>query len=562
MDINRRTVLGAGAVVSTLATAGAASAKSIINGGNKNLRKAVGVLEDYADQHRAHWGIPGMTVCVVGPDGFEGHVMSGLADVGRKEPVGPDHVFQVGSITKMMTALTLWSQIDEGKLSPDARLTDLMPEIKVKDGDAITLKHLLDHTSGLPRGASPYLDGGLWTNFTPGSKWAYSNLGYKLAGHIAARTDEITYPECVERRLLKPLGMSSSFGALRSSERANYAKGYEMKRMDRPSVLPSDVARAPWVDYDGASGCVGATSADMALFLSYLLQLAGGDGGPVFSNEAAQRFMADPAPAPGWSEEASYGNGIARITADERQYLHHTGGMVSFTSSLHVDPEAGVAAFASGNVHYATGHRPRNITLYACQLINAAINNEDTPEAPELARTVENPDQFAAVFTAENGDAFEVKAGDEELVVHRNGRVSTLQPLSQGLFASDDEEFAATGVQIEVENEKAVRVWVGDREYLVAAEACYATVPGEVMALAGDYRNDDRWSVPIKIYTRGEGLIMVRANSVSKLTRLANGEWAIGDPETSTDSVRFDSVVGGQPQRLTISGDVFYRWAG
>ena len=558
MQVNRRTFLGASAMVTGLSASASAATRKI--GGGRAQSKALSSLADYVDQHRADWGIPGMTACVVDSDGFSGIVNAGLADVDRNTPVGPEHLFQVGSITKMMTALATWSLIDEGKLSLDARLAELMPELSVRDGDAITLKHLLDHTSGLPRGAPVILDGGLWSGFEPGTHWAYCNLGYKLVGMIAAKADGRLFPECVEARVLRPLGMNDSIGAMRAVDRGRYAQGYQPALLNRPAMRPGSRSEAPWVDYDGASGCVGATASDMALFLKFLIDVSNGKGGALFSDETATRFLGSPADAPGWSEGTKYGNGIAHIMQGERAYLHHTGGMVSFSSSLHLDRAAGVAAFASGNVHYATNYRPRDITLYACQLLQAAQDDAPAPTPKETKPIVKEPAQFTGTFTAESGDAFEIVAVNDGVNMRRSDRETKMQPVGDRHFACDDETFQITGLQFDVENDAAIRAWAGSVEYVTDPSKGYlpAAAP-ELRALEGRYDNDDRWDLPVRVYARSDKLVMKSANYVSVLTQLDNGDWRPGDKEWWSDWVRFDGFLNGKAERLLTSGVPYLR---
>jgi CubicO group peptidase (beta-lactamase class C family) len=559
MDVNRRMVLGAAALAA--AGAGYAAPKALarlrVAGGGKAEAAALRALADYVERHRADWGLPGMTVAVVDRAGFSGFITSGLADVERGAPVAPDHLFQIGSITKMMTALALASLIDEGKLSPETRLEDALVGISVRDGQAITLRRLLDHTSGLPADSEIFPEGGLWCGFAPGSNWSYSNCGYRLAGLIAAAADGRRYPECVEARVLRPLGMKNSKGAIRVADRPLYAQGYEPALTDRLTARPGRMTPSPWVDYDGAAGCVAATSGDMAIFLRFLLDLADGRGAPLLSDRAAAQFLADPAPAPGWAKDARYGNGIARVTIDGRDYLHHTGGMVSFSSSLHVDPEAGVAAFASANVHYALNYRPRDVTTYACSLIRALRAGEPFPDPKPTRPTVEKPRRFAGVYTAQTGDVIEIVAGPDAIRMRRNGLESAMQQATPSLFTSEEPQFAVTGIAFDIEGDRAARLWVGDVEYARDPAAGYrpAAAP-DLQVIAGRYDSDDRWAGPLYIYARDARLWI--GNS-EPLVRDATGDWRLALEESSPERIRFDGVINGRPHRMLYSGAPFIR---
>ena len=551
MDVNRRTFIGGAAVAASLAAS--AEAKPRSNGG-KAEEKALKALETYVAAHRADWGIPGMTVAVVTRDGFEGFVTSGLADVDRKIPVGPEHLFQIGSISKMFTALAAYSLMEEEKLSPETKLREALKGISVKGGDDITLQQLLNHTSGLPADSAVFPAGGLRVGFKPGTSWSYSNCGYDLAGKIASAADGRLYGDIVKARVLDKIGMSSSEPVMRVADRPRYAQGYEQALTDRLNPRPSRMSAAPWVDSDSPAGCIAATGGDMAKFLRFLLSLAEGNGAPVFSDETAKKFLADP--AEGWGPGAHYGNGIARIEVDGRKYLHHTGGMVSFCSALHVDAEAGVAAFASCNIHYSLNYRPVRVTTFACELLRAVKEGRALPAPKPTMIALDKPEQFAGVFTAADGDAFETMAANGKLTLNRKGRVSELQQAAGALFASTDDDFAVTGVVIETAEDKASRAWIGETEYLVDPSTGYAPpAPDALRALAGRYDNDDRWAGPLYVYARDGGLFI---GNIEPLTPLGDGEWRLGD-ETSPERVRFEGHINGRPHVLSFSGTQFVR---
>lgn len=555
MDLNRRTVLGASALV---AAAGSAHAATQQSGGSRAHGRALSALEAYAEQHRAAWGLPGMTVCVVDRDGYAGFVRAGMADVEHRTPVRADHLFQIGSISKMVTSMAAYSLIQEGKLDPAAHLRDLLPDLPVRDGGGITLQHLLNHTSGLP--TNPPLvpaGGGLWTGYAAGSRWSYSNTGYDIAGRIIEIADGRPLGAVIEARVLRPLGMNASVGAIRWSDRTRYAQGYEPQYLDRPTFFPATMTPAPWADLDGGAGCVSATAADMTLFLRFLLGLAEGRGGAVFSDATAARFMADPADAPGWSAGTKYGNGIAHLDIEGRRYLHHTGGMLSFCSALHVDPEAGVACFASSNVSHTLNYRPRDVSLHACRLFKAARDGSPAPAAPPPRPVLEHSERYLGTYTAASGDAFEVRSAANGLATRRNGRDAPLQADNAAFFVSQDEAFTHTGLVFDKENDAIVRAWAGETEYLRDPSRGYRPAPADnLKALAGNYDADNRWYGPMPVYAR-EGKLWI--GNVEPLTLLDDGQWRPGEDDWSPERVKFDAPLRGRPMRMSYSGEDMWR---
>ncbi len=553
MEFNRRYFLGGAAfAVSALAATSARASQS--EGGTRADRRSLNAIEAYMAEHRAAWGIPGMTLAVVTRDGFAGLAQSGFADLEKKIEVGPRHLFQIGSISKMFTALAAWSLIDDGRLSTESRLADALAGFSVRGGSAITLQQLLNHTSGLPADSALFPEGGLWTGFEPGTNWSYSNSGYALAGMIAAAADGRQFPRTIEARVLEKLGMMESVPALRVGDRHRFAQGYEPALTDRLNPRPGAMTPSPWVDSDSPAGCLAATSADMATFMRFLFGLADGKGGAVFSDDAAKRFLADP--VDGWGPGAKYGNGVARIKVDGRNYLHHTGGMVSFCSAMHIDAEAGVAAFASANVHYALNYRPNRVTTYACEMMRAARAKLSAPAPKPAKPALENPERFAGVFTDASGDAFEISAGEGEVGMRRGGRESAMELAAGTLFAATEPDFAVTGVAFDIEGDKAVRAWVGEREYARDPAAGYRPpAPAALAALAGRYDNDDRWAGPLYVYAR-DGALWI--GNAERLTPLSENEWRLGE-ESSPERIRFGGIVNGTPQVLHFSGTPYLR---
>lgn len=542
-------MIGTGATIAA-ALAVDASAATSETGGSRAQHAALARLEAYAREHCANWGLPGMTLCLVDREGYVGFVRIGMADIERKIPVGPEHLFQIGSITKMMAALTLWSIFEEGKLSPDTLFTKALPGIAVKDGADIRLQHLLNHTSGMPN-IAPYFSemGGLWSSYAPGTHWNYCNIGYALLGQIIAEADGRPFAESVKARLFDKLGMQDSVGAILSADRGRYAVGYVPYITDRMTMRPSRVAPAAWSEVDNVAGSIASTASDMAKFLRFLLALAGGRGSGVIGDGAAVKFLAEPADAPDWGAGVRYGNGIGRYVIDGRPYFHHTGGMVSMVSSLHVDVEAGVAAFASTNIGYSAGnYRPRDITLHGCALLREANTGRAAPTPEPPRPTIEHPERYAGVYTAADGGRFEVVAGDRALTLRHRGAESRMQAIG-GFFGCEAAAFQRTGLVFDLEEGKSVRAWAGETEYSANPSAGFKPPATPALAAcAGRYDGT-------RVYARDGALWR---NNVDKLVPLPDGDYRSG-PEWSPERVRFDGVYAGRPQRMLSNGASSWR---
>lgn len=554
MAITRRLMLGAGAAAFAGAGEGGAQAATRSNGGGRAHRAALAAVSRYIEQHRTDWGLPGVTLCIVDRDGFAGFITSGYANLERRTPVGPEHLFQIGSISKVFTALTLYSMHAQGRLSPDARLRDALPGIPIRDADSVTLQHLINHTAGLPGNAPVLAEGGLWSAYAPGAHWHYSNTGYELLSRAIAAADGRLFDDALAARVLAPLGMSQSRATIRNEDRARHAQGYEPLYTDRLMLRPGPRAPAAWVNSDSGAGSVTATAGDMARFLRFLLGLTRGHGGGVLPDSMAAQFLADPADAPGWAPGARYGNGLARIQAGERAYLFHTGGMLSFSSAMHVDAEAGIAAFASANVAHTLGYRPRDITLYACE----ALAGADAPTPAPTRPSVTGPGAFAGAYAAATGERFDIRAsGADQIILRRDGRDSALQSIRGPAFASADPRFERSGLVFERDGDTVVRAWAQDVEFVRDGRAPYSPAASpELQALAGLYENDDRWGGSVWVVARAGGLWL---DNIEPMTALENGAWRVGAQPWSPERARFSGFVAGRPTQLSLSGAPFAR---
>ena len=168
---------------------------------------------------------PGCSVAVV-RDGVTLHSKGyGMANLETGTPVRPDSIFHVASISKQFTAMALLLLERDGKLSLDDDIRDYLPEVP-DFGKKITIRHLLQHTSGMrdqwdllwlagwrePDVKSEADILGLVSrqealNFSPGDEFLYCNTGFTLAGTIVHRVTGKSLKEFTAERIFKPLGM-------------------------------------------------------------------------------------------------------------------------------------------------------------------------------------------------------------------------------------------------------------------------------------------------------------------------------------------------------------------
>lgn len=189
----------------------------------------------YAERSR----VPGLAVGLVVDGALVWAKGYGVRDLMARSPVDPDTLFRIASMTKAFTATAVLELRDAGRLSLDAPVEGVLPEMRgivypTRDAPRITLRDLLTHNAGLPpdeplRAAedtfaerskparqAPTEDAtlkalaGLVLEAPPESKFSYSNFGFALAGAAVSRVSGVPYAEFLARNILSPLGMTST----------------------------------------------------------------------------------------------------------------------------------------------------------------------------------------------------------------------------------------------------------------------------------------------------------------------------------------------------------------
>ena len=212
---------------------------------------------------------------------------------------------------------------------------------------------------------------------------------------------------CCSERIFAPLGMRRSRGAIIGADRAAYAQGYEAADSTIPYARGVPLAPAAWVDVTFGAGNVASTADDMNLFIRALAEMAQGRGGLGLTAPQALEFTRHAVKSD--SPAMTYGNGLMHVANAGRKYLHHTGGMVSFTSAFHLDPASGIGAFASSTLSAFSSYRPRLLTRFAVDALAEAAAGRPVPTPPALQTPLPNAAAYAGRYSGPGG-SFEIRA--------------------------------------------------------------------------------------------------------------------------------------------------------
>lgn len=258
---------------------------------------------------------------------------------------------------------------------------------------------------------------------------------------------------------------------------------------------------------------------------------------------------------PSDSPEMRYGNGLMHVEDKGRHYIHHTGGMVSFSSSFHVDSGNGIGAFASTNFSAFPEYRPRKVTMFAVQALTAAEAGQPIPDPPSLETPVKQPGDFVGRYAA-GPRSFEVRGGSGLSIVSK-GTSAALEPAGGDLFVTSHPDFRSFTIKFERSNKAVVGASWGPDSFV--REGATMQVPpsnAELARLAGHYYNDSPWWPPVVVVERGGKLWL---GTETMLTPTGSNLWRVGDDSWSPERASFADVMNGKPQTFVFSGTEFSR---
>jgi D-alanyl-D-alanine carboxypeptidase len=313
---------------------------------------------------------------------------AGVANIDTGAPVPANGYFRMGSDTKTFVSVVVLQLVGEGKLSLDDSVQHWLPG--VVPGPKITVRQLLQHTSGLPN----YTDDltalatpeGYYAHrfdhydaadlvalavkhprlFAPGTSWSYSNTNYILAGMIINQVTGHSWPTEVRNRILAPLNLRQTYVPGDNPTLRNpHASGYNQFAPDGP-LVDTTLFNPTAAD---AAGSMVSTPTDLARFWKTLQS-----GRLLAPAQMAQ--MHQTVPAPGLSDAfpgARYGLGIMRIDDSCGVFWSHAGDVPGMSTLNGVSPDGKRAVILSLSTELADETSELAIYQRAHQVIDETL---------------------------------------------------------------------------------------------------------------------------------------------------------------------------------------------
>jgi CubicO group peptidase (beta-lactamase class C family) len=301
----------------------------------------------------------------------------GYSDLEDGQPVKADTIFRIGSITKQFTTAMLMMLVERGQLSLSDPISKYFPDFPKADG--ITVRHLLDHTSGIHSYTDKNFQSRGWrahdtkemisyiagqdnlTDFAVGEDYRYNNSAYVLAGAIVEKLTGKPYGVALEEMITKPLGLKDT---AYDDERAiiqRRAKGYDLADGKLANPLPLSVSVAH------GAGAMRSTAADMLRWQDALFS------GKVVKPESLA-IMTEPSKLkdgrltsavsksyPSGPPPLEYGLGLAVGERDGRRVIGHGGAINGFNSALYTYPDDKTAIVLLTNTQGGANQRYEDV---------------------------------------------------------------------------------------------------------------------------------------------------------------------------------------------------------
>jgi CubicO group peptidase (beta-lactamase class C family) len=288
----------------------------------------------------------------------------GVRDLRTLTPIDRTTNFRLASFTKQFTAHAIMLLVHDGKLRYDTKLAEIFPSFPAY-GRAITIRHLLTHTSGLPD-YEELMEGGTWTathqiqdaevldllqrqthgKFAPGTSWAYSNSGFVMLGLVVAKTSGEPFERFLRERIFAPLHMDHTLMYVNGVNTvANRAYGHSR---ERGALVETDQSSSSATQGDGG---IYSNLEDLAKWDDCLRE------GRLVKREEMREALTPVKLSDGsattWpnapNRPVSYGFGWFLDAYQGHARMWHSGSTIGFRTGIQRFPEDGISVIVLAN---------------------------------------------------------------------------------------------------------------------------------------------------------------------------------------------------------------------
>lgn len=318
--------------------------------GSERFRISLEQIDSYVEARLERGRIPGAALAIVYGDRILHLRTFGIADPSGR-PVTPDTPFILGSTSKSITATAVMMAIETGLIDLNTPVREYLPWFRTANANVsarITVRHLLNHTSGLSEAVGRKLlaDGDtsalalerhvkalreVELASEPGTTFNYSNSNYSILGRIIQEASGGTFEAFVQQHVFETLGMAHSFTSQAAAERDGLATGYRFW-----FGFPRPAPEVPFVRGVAPAGYLISSARDLAQYLILHLNYGTYEGTSVISPERIEELHR---PSARMAENMSYAMGWLNETNADDVTFWHNGGLSNYYSYLGILPE-------------------------------------------------------------------------------------------------------------------------------------------------------------------------------------------------------------------------------
>ena len=341
-------------------TASDASGRAVAQ--NPEVSAALKVLDTWIAATIASREQPGLSIGIIYDQDLIWSKGYGFADLSKKTPATPATLYRIASISKLFTSTAIMQLRDSGKLQLDDPVAKHLSWFKLRQshqGPVITIRHLITHTSGLPReaGGTNWSDLAFPTRdemirrlaeqetvFAAETEWKYSNLALSLAGEVIAAVSGEPWHQYVEKHILQPLGMTAT-RAVPKPDTPGLALGYGRRVAGAARELE------PFVEIDGVrpAGNLASNVEDLAKFVSLQLRDKPEGGNQILRTSTLREMHRVQWLRPDWRSGWGLGFSIRRV--GEQVRVGHGGSLPGHRTQIEIAPadKLGVIVLTNAN---------------------------------------------------------------------------------------------------------------------------------------------------------------------------------------------------------------------